>query len=256
MLREVILVFNREISHRVRQPAWVVFGLLQPLLFMYFFGPLLTKFVAYTPGFPPGDTWQIFAPSLMLQMVLVGTSTVGLNLLVEHRSGVLERFRVTPLRQSALLLGKVACVTTYTLIQSSLILLLCRLSFHLNTTFPGVLAALGFTACLAVTLAASSYALALRLKNEETVPVVMNALLMPLLLLSGTFLPITSGLAPEWLFRLSQLNPVVYVMTATRAVFRGDFGNPGVGVGVLWAVATCALALTWSLRVFSTQGCE
>jgi ABC-2 type transport system permease protein len=59
-----------------------------------------------------------------------------------------------------------------------------------------------------VAIASCSYALALRLKSEETVPAVLNALLLPLFLLSGTLLPITTALAPNWLWRLSRLNPV------------------------------------------------
>jgi ABC-2 type transport system permease protein len=253
LLRQTYLVFSREISHRVRQPTWMALGLLQPLLFMYFFGPLLKRYVAYTPGFPPGTMWQIFAPALMLQMVLVGTSTVGLNLLVESRSGVLERFRVTPLKPAALLLGKVACVTTYTLVQSILILVLCHFSFALRAPILGVLAALAFTAALAVVLSSCSYALALWINNEETVPVVVNVSLMPLLLLSGTFLPITKELAPQWLFELSQFNPAAHVMTASRQVFIGDFDNPGVLVGLAWATASGVLAITWAVRVFSGQ---
>ncbi|MEU3619905.1 MULTISPECIES: ABC transporter permease [unclassified Streptomyces] len=253
MLRDVWLIFGREISHRVRQPAWVVMGLAQPLLFMYFFGPLLTKFVAYTPGFPPGSTWTIFAPSLMLQMVLVGASTVGMSLLAEYRAGVLERFRVTPIRPTALLLGKVLCVVVNVLTQSALIVLLCSVSFGLEVPLFGLIASMLMVALLSAALASASYALALRIRDEESLSALINALLMPLLLLSGTFLPITEGLAPGWLYRLAQLNPIDHVMEATRAYFRGDFTMDSVGMGSFSVLFVSGFALWWGVRTFARE---
>src|ERR1700754_2555376 len=214
MIRDIWVIFVREMSHRLRQPAGLAMGLVQPLLYMFFFGPLLTKFVTYTPGFPPGDTWTIFAPSLMLQMVLVGSSFVGMGLLAEYRSGVLERFRVTPISPASLLLGKVLTVAVNVLVQSGLIVLLCRLVFHLALTPIGLVISMAFVALLSVALASCSYAVALRLKSEEAVPAILNAVLLPLLLLSGTLLPITAQLAPSWLYLLSRLNPVARIMEA------------------------------------------
>jgi ABC-2 type transport system permease protein len=223
-------------------------GLAQPLLFMFFFGPLLTKFVAYTPGFPPGTVWEIFAPSLMLQMVLVGSSTVGIALLAEHRSGVLERFRSTPMHPAALLLGKVLCVVVTVLVQSTLIVVLCFLVFHLRAPIVGLAASMGIAGLLSAALASASYALALRIKSEDALPALLNALLLPLLLLSGTFLPITAALAPTWLYRMAQLNPVAHVMDATRAAFRGDFSVDAVAGGTASVLAMSVLALWWGVR--------
>lgn len=251
LAHDVWLVFGREMSHRTRQPTWLVLGLAQPLLFMFFFGPLLTEFVAHTPGFPPGDTWVIFVPSLMLQMVLVGTFPAGMTLLAEYRAGVLERFRVTPMHAAALVLGKVLCIAAYVVVQSSLIVLLAWWVFGLECSWTGLAASLLLVALLAVALASASYALALRLKNEDATAGALNAVTMPLLLLSGTLLPITEGLAPAWLYRLAQLNPVAHVMEATRAVFRDDFDPQTIGPGVTAAVVMSAAALAWGIRSFA-----
>ena len=71
---------------------------------------------------------------------------------------------------------------------------------------------------------------------------------LPLLLLSGVLLPM--ALAPTWLRRISQVNPLTYVVDGTRALFRGDVGD----ASVLWAsLATIGVAVVlaaWGTRQF------
>jgi ABC-2 type transport system permease protein len=251
MLHDVWLIFCREMRHRYRQPIWLLTGIAQPILYLFFFGPLLTKFVAYTPGFPPGGTWMIFAPALMVQMVIVGSSFVGLSLLAEHRSGVLARFGVTPMRASALLAGKVLTVAVNVLVQAAVVALLCVLVFHVRPPITGMTLCLLIVVFLSAAVASASYALALRLKDEEKVPIVLNALMLPMFLLSGTLLPITAKLAPRWLWTLSRINPIAYVMDADRASFRGDFSAHGLLPGSTILIVMASLSFWWAVRTFT-----
>ncbi|TRO55452.1 ABC transporter permease [Streptomyces sp. IB201691-2A2] len=252
-MRNLWLIFCREFSHRLRQPVWLVIGLAQPVLYMFFFGPLVKKFIEHTPGFPDGDIWTIFAPALMVQMVIIGSTFVGLNLLAEYRAGVFGRFQVTPMSPVSLLLGKVASVTTGVLIQSGLIVVVCCLAFGLRPSPAGLCLCLAIVGLLSVSLATCSYSLALRVKSEESLPVALNALILPLFLLSGTLLPITPELAPPWLWGLSRLNPVSYVMDASRASFRGDFSSAELLPGVIAVAGMTALSLVWGVTTFSKE---
>ncbi|MFF2519279.1 ABC transporter permease [Streptomyces sp. NPDC058086] len=252
-MHDIWLIFCRELSHRLRHPVWVIMGLVQPVLYMFFFGPLVQKFVAHTPGFPPGGIWTIFAPALMVQMVIIGSTFVGVNLLVEYRAGVLERFRVTPASPVALLLGKVLTVATTVLIQSCLIVLVCHLAFGLNPSLAGMSLCLLIVGLLSMSLASCSYAIALRVKNEDGVQALLNALVLPLFLLSGTLLPITAELAPGWLWYLSRINPVAYVMDAGRASFRGDFAAAALPSGLIALAVMTTISLWWGVWTFSRE---
>lgn len=239
--------------HQYRQPAWLVMGLAQPVLYMFFFGPLVGKFVTYTPGFPPGGIWTVFAPALMVQMVIIGSSFVGGSLLAEYRSGVFDRFSVSPMRPTALLTGKLLAVALNVLTQAGAITLLCVVVFGVEPPVLGVILCMSIVAFLSIAIASSSYALALRLKSEERFPAVLNALLLPLFLLSGTLLPITAKLAPVWLWELSRLNPVAYVMDASRASFRGDFSVHALFPGMAALAVMTSVAFLWAVRTFSRQ---
>ncbi|MFI7142945.1 ABC transporter permease [Streptomyces massasporeus] len=251
LLRDVWLVFLRELSHRSRQPLWLILELIHPIAYMFLIGPLVGAVLNSTPGNPHGDSWYLFAPALMVQVVIVGSTFVGVSFLAEYRSGVFERFRVTALSTVSLLIGKVLTVAVSVLIQSCLILILCYAAFGVRPGAGGVMLSLMMVGLLSVALASASYAFALHLRQEESLQTVLNTLLLPLFLLSGTLLPITKELAPQWLWLLSRLNPIAYVMDAGRAVFRGDFGLNGLMPGMVSLAAMTTASLWWGLRTFT-----
>ena len=45
-LRESWIVFNRQLRMNLRNPAWVIIGMLQPVLYLLLFGPLLEPVAA------------------------------------------------------------------------------------------------------------------------------------------------------------------------------------------------------------------
>lgn len=53
LARDTWLVFGRYFGLFIRNPAWVAIGVLQPVLYLVLFAPLL-KPLAGVPGFPSG----------------------------------------------------------------------------------------------------------------------------------------------------------------------------------------------------------
>jgi ABC-2 type transport system permease protein len=252
MLPDTWLVFRRDLNAMLRNPAWLMIGLAQPLLYLFFFGPLLVKSLN-GQGMSAADGWMVLTPGLIAQMALFGSSYVGFGLLAEFRAGVVERLRVTPVHRSALLLGKVLASSLQALVQAVLIILLAYLVFDLDAPIGGVLLCLVIVFLLSVTLASASYALALTLKSEEAFPALLNAVLMPLLLLSGILIPITSGLAPPWLYAISQVNPFRHVVDIERNSFRGDFSMDALFTGGVVVLVMAVLAIWWGTRTFNRE---
>src|SRR5690242_16790159 len=93
--RDTWLIFQRHMGLFLRNPTWVVIGLVQPLLYLLLFAPLL-KSIASVRGFPPGGAYNVFVPGLLIQLGLFGATSVGFGLIHELRIGVIERMRVTP----------------------------------------------------------------------------------------------------------------------------------------------------------------
>lgn len=247
LLRDTWLMFQRYMTVLLRNPAWVIIGVLQPVLYLVLFAPLLTS-LAKTPGFPPGGAYNVFVPGLLIQLGLFGASGVGFGLIAELRAGVIERFRVTPVSRMALLLGR-ALRDIVTLLIQSLILLLLSIPFGLEPTLSGVLVMLGLVALIGLGMASLAYAAALWLKDENSYAPLVFTLSLPLLLLSGVLLPMS--LAPDWLQHIAQANPLSYAVTAARDVFTGHGTDPEVAWGLLIMAGLAVVGVLVGARRFN-----
>ncbi|HEU5475763.1 MAG TPA: ABC transporter permease [Actinophytocola sp.] len=252
MLRDIWLSLRREQTLALRNPAWIGIGIMQPVLYLFLFGPLMERIVDNTPGFPPGSAWVILTPALILQLGLFSLFA-GFGILADLRSGALERMRVTPVRRLALLLGKVLNAGIQLLVQALLILVLALLVFDLEAPAGGILLSLLIVVMLGIALASCSYALALKLKSEEAFIPLLNTILLPVLLLSGILIPITTGLAPGWLYTISRINPMTHIVDAGRASFRGDFAMDALFTGCVVLAVMTVLSVWWGARTFQKE---
>lgn len=248
LLRDIWLVFTRYVGMSVRNPVWMVLGTLQPLIYLFLFGPLL-KSVASVRGFPPGGALNIFVPGLVIQLGLFGATFVGFSLVAELQNGLVERLRVTPVSRVALLLGR-AGRDVVTLMVASLLLLLLSVPLGLTLHPVGVLVILALQALLGLFMASLSYALALWLRNEDTFAAVLTTLTPPLLLLSGFLLPLS--LAPAWLQDLALANPLSYAVNAARAAFNDHLTDPSVAKGVLIIAVLAIVTVYAAAREFGS----
>lgn len=239
LLRDTWLLFVRYLLLLVRNPAWVVIGLLQPILYLVLFAPLL-KSVAQVPGFPRGGAYNVFVPGLLIQLGLFGATGVGFGLIAELRAGVIERFRVTPVSRLALLLGR-ALRDILTLVIQSVLLIVASIPFGLTIDVQAALVVLGIVALIGIMMASTSYAVALWLKSEDAYAPLIFTATLPLLLLSGVLLPMT--LAPDWLRRIAALNPLAYAVDAARAAFLLHLDDQSVikGVAIIGVLALIAI---------------
>jgi ABC-2 type transport system permease protein len=249
MLRDALITFRYQMRLLLREPVWIVIVMIQPLLYLALFAPLLEP-IAKTPGFPPGNAWTVFVPGLLIQLGIFGSMFVGFGIIAEIRYGTIERMRVTPASRLGLLLGRVMRDTLVLLVQAALLTLIA-VGFGLRVPLAGALITVGIVGLLGVSLASLSYAAGLWLKSEDALAPLLNMVSVPVLLLSGILLPMT--LAPPWLRRLSELNPFSHVVDAARAAFRNDLGAGSLVVGLVCAAALAVVGLAVATRTFRRE---
>ncbi|MGW2286923.1 ABC transporter permease [Streptomyces phaeochromogenes] len=247
LLHDTALIFQRYLRQTLRSKFAMLFGVLMPLLYLLFFGPLLTDL----PLGGGGSSWQVLVPGLLLQLGLFGAAFAGFMIIVEKSHGVVERMRVTPVSRLALLLGRVLRDTAVFVFQAVL-LVLAAVVMGLRAPLAGILIGFAFVALLTVSLASLSYALAMRLSSAHTFGPTINALTMPSMLLSGLMLPMS--LAPGWLDALSHVMPFRYLVDAMRDAYVGSYATASMAYGVLVAVGLTGLAVTVGTRVFRKAG--
>jgi ABC-2 type transport system permease protein len=248
--RDTLLIFQRQLRLSIRNPAWVIIGLIQPVLYLAFFGPLLTRMAGDVPGFPGGNSYRFFVPGLLIQLGLFGASFVGFTIISDWRSGVIERLRVTPASRLAILAGRLLR-DVVTLLVQAVVLVLAGLAFGMRAPVGGVLIALGFIAVVAVGLAAISYAVGLLTKSEDVLAPAINMVVVPLMLLSGIMLPMTMG--PGWLQGIARATPFRYIIDAMRSAFTGHYATTIMLEGICVAAALAAACLWAAAAIFARE---
>ncbi|MFJ6572961.1 ABC transporter permease [Streptomyces sp. NPDC091292] len=247
VLSDTALIFGRYARQTLRSRFQMLFGILMPLLYLFFFGPLLTGL----PLGSRGSSWQVLVPGLLLQLALFGASFTGFSIIIEKNSGVVERMRVTPVSRLALLLGRVLRDASLFVFQAVL-LVLTALLMGLRAPLAGILIGFVFVALLTATLGSLSYALALKARTPQEFGPAVNAFTMPSMLLSGLMLPM--ALAPGWLDALSHFMPLRYLVDAMRDAYVGEYATARMLYGVIAAVALTVAALALGTRVFRRAG--
>jgi ABC-2 type transport system permease protein len=239
MLRDTWVLFRHGMRVTLQQKTGIVFGVIQPMVFLVLFGPIFTTF----------GTWETLVPGLIIQLGLMSMGLAGIGVVMEKRTGVLERMRVTPASRLALLLGRVLN-NAVTLIIRTLLLLAVAFAFGLRAPALGLVAGFVLVVVLGMSLAALSYALALTM-NEMMFAPIMSTAVIPLILLSGSFLPMS--MAPGWLDAISHISPFRYVLDALRELFHGHYLTGTVGVGVAVTAVFAVVSLTIGTRVFNRE---
>ncbi|HEV2027584.1 MAG TPA: ABC transporter permease [Candidatus Dormibacteraeota bacterium] len=246
LMRDTWLVFGRYFGLFIRNPIWVALGVLQPLLYLLLFAPLLKPLVS-VQGFPTGGAYNVFVPGLLVQLGLFGAAGVGFSLISELRMGTIERLRVTPVSRVALLLGR-ALRDMLSIVVQSLILILLALPFGLSVHPLGVVIVLALIALIGLFTASISYAVALAVRNENSYASIVFTVSLPILLLSGVLLPL--GFAPQWLRNIAAANPLSYAVDAARAVFNDHITDPSVPKGVAIMLVLSIVAIFIGARAF------
>lgn len=243
------LVFQRYMRQTLRSKVAVVFGAVQPLLYLVLFGPLLSDLVDVR-GFGAGSAWQVFVPGVLVQLALFGAGFAGFGLIADLRSGVVDRLRVTPASRTALLLGRVLRDTVVVAFQGAVVVA-AGLALGLRAPVAGIAVGLALVVALAVSVASLSYVVALRTRSEDAFAPILTSVTLPLMLLSGILLPMS--LAPGWLDAVSRFTPFRYLVDAARAAFLGEYATAAVAEGALMAVALPVVSVALGARRFRRE---
>jgi ABC-2 type transport system permease protein len=246
-LRECFIIFRRQIRMNLRNPAWVIIGMIQPVLYLLLFGPLLKPLIKQ---FGATNAYTFFVPGMLVQLGIFGAFFAGFSLIGEWREGVIEAERVTPANRTALLVGRLLRDELQLFVQA-LILIGLGYVMGMDASVGGMLLGLALTLLIGGACAAASNAFALTVKSEDVMAPVINMVMMPVLLLSGILLPMTIG--PGWLEKASNFMPVRHIVDAVRDAFGGDLGGSSLWWGSGWALALFALAVWWGTAVFRRE---
>jgi ABC-2 type transport system permease protein len=233
-----------------RNPARAFFTFAFPLMFLVIFTALLGNGDVPLGGKTISQATYYVAAMAAFSVITACYTNVAIGVSFERDGGILKRTRGTPLPGWAFLSARVV----HAVLVSILLVFICAAfgAIFYDASIPSG-AALGEFVVILVVGAASFAALGLAITplipNADASPAIVNATILPLLFLSGIFIPLGDN-APTWIQWVGRIFPVRHFAEGMQAAFLGlPFSWNDVLVVAAWGL----LGLVIAARFFSWE---
>lgn len=269
MAWEFTTIFWRDMLRFVRFRALLISSLLQPAIWMVFFGIAMSsnfnRFGAVAPA-PDGVTaigYLTFMAAGVIAMTSMFTSlSGGMSLIFDKTFGLMREMLASPMPRGHLLAGIGLSGVAKACIQSVIIMvfgLLIGVGFFQGKGAAeitlSVLGILLFVGVFALGFIFLSSAIALKQESHEGMQGIITMLSMPLFFTSNALYPVENF--PTVLKAVAYVNPLTYLVTGIRFFAIGDHfsafgreycytsGEILVAFGALCLFTTVTFALAW-----------
>ena len=202
-----------------RNPASAFFTFAFPLMFLVIFTALLGGGEILIKGTNLKQTTYYVVAMATFGVISACFTNIAISVCFNRDAGILKRTRGTPLPGWSYLSGRVV----HAMIVGAILVVITLLfgkAFY-DGTFPMGTALLEFTLTFlvgALSFAALALALTGVIPNADAAPPIVNAAILPLLFLSGIFIPLGDD-APAWIRFIGAVFPVKHFADAMRAAY-------------------------------------
>jgi ABC-2 type transport system permease protein len=165
------------------------------------------------------------APGVIGMTILFTSMFSGIALLWDRQFGFLKETLVAPVPRFFIMLGRTLGGATVSIIQGSLIFVVCLIAGFRPNSIVAIPMAFLFMALIAIVFAALGTVIGSSLKDMQGFQLVMNFLVMPIFFLSGALYPLKN--LPKVLALLTRIDPLTYGVDGVRTVLIGvsHFGS-------------------------------
>lgn len=233
-----------------RNPAAAFFTFAFPLMFLVIFTALLGHSKVHLIGRTVDTSTYYVAAMAAFAVISACYTNIATYMTFQRDLGVLKRTRGTPLPSGYYLGAKVVHALLIAVLLVVITAAFGRAFYQAN--IPTGITLWRFVVMLIVGAAAfSALALAITslVPNADAAPAVINATILPLLFLSGVFIPLGKN-SPAWIHWVAKIFPVWHFAGGMQAGFLGtsfDWTN-------VWVVAAWGFAgLLYAVRHFSWE---
>jgi ABC transporter DrrB family efflux protein len=213
-----IVMMERNLLVWLRVPAYIVFTVVQPvifvLLFRYVFGGAIAVDV-------PGGYVSFLMPGIIAQTAAFATFATAIALAQEAKQGVVDRLRSLPMARSAYLIGRLGADAIRMFVTLVVIIGVgYAVGFRFQNGVGPAIAMVLLAEFFGVCIACISGYIGLAIKDEESVQAFGLIWLFPLTFVSSAFVPIES--MPTWLQGFASNQPVTLVIDTMRYLALGS----------------------------------
>ncbi|WP_275463169.1 ABC transporter permease [Streptomyces noursei] len=245
-----LVIAQRNLIRMRRIPEVVLFGLIQPIMFVVLFSYVFGGSISVPgAGISPSGYREFLMAGIFAQTVTFATAGAGAGIADDMHKGLIDRFRSLPMARGAVLTGRTIAdlvQTALTLVVLALVALLVGWRTHENVG--NMLAGFGLLLLLGYAFSWIGALIGLSVRTPEAATSGGLIWLFPLTFISNAFVP--SDNMPTVLRHIAEWNPFSATVQAARELF----GNipQGYPVPDAWPMQHPVLAsLIWSVLIIA-----
>ena len=217
------------IGWMARIPEVVIFGLIQPIMFVVLFSYVFGGSMDIGGSTSPQVYREFLMAGIFAQTVTFATAGAGAGIAEDMHKGLIDRFRSLPMARGAVLTGR----TLADMVQTALTLLVLAVvallvGWRTHTSAGEVLGAFGLLLLTGYAFTWIGAVIGLSVRTPEAATSGGLVWLFPVTFVSNAFVD-SSNMTP-WLRHIADWNP----FSATVQACRELFGNPGVSTSDAW----------------------
>ncbi|MEU1017431.1 ABC transporter permease [Streptomyces sp. NPDC005900] len=228
-VRDSLVLAKRNLIRMSRIPEMILFGLIQPVMFVVLFSYVFGGSMKIGTSTDPSVYRNFLMAGIFAQTVTFATAGAGAGIADDMHKGLVDRFRSLPMARGAVLTGR----TIADLVQTALTLLVLAVvallvGWRAHEGIAKALGAFGLLLLLGYAFTWVGALIGLTVRTPEAATSGGLIWLFPVTFISNAF--VDSRQMTPWLRHVADWNP----FSATVQACRELFGNPGVSTSTAW----------------------
>lgn len=250
-VRDSLVIARRNLIRMTRIPEMVLFGVIQPVMFVVLFTYVFGGSMKIGNTTDPDVYKDFLMAGIFAQTVTFATAGSAAGIADDMQKGLVDRFRSLPMARGAVLTGR----TVADLVQTAITLLVLAIvalivGWRTGTADPTnagrVLAGFALLLLLGYAFTWIGALIGLSVRTPEAATSGGIIWLFPVTFISNAF--VDSSQMTPWLRHIAEWNP----FSATVQACRELFGNPGVVQSDAWPMQHSVWAsLIWSVLIIA-----
>lgn len=240
------LMAKRSILHIIRSLDQVMSLIMFPIMFM-----LLNRYVL-GGAIDTGDVSYVnylFA-GILVQTLAFGANYTTINIAVDMKEGIVDRFRSLPMGNNTLLFGHISADMVRNVISGVIILIVGFLvGFRPNADAGEWLIVAGLAFLFTLAISWLSAILGLMVKSLEAAQWIGFVIIFPLTFISSAFVP--TDTMPPALQAFAENQPVTHVIDTMRALLVGTPLDNSGWLSVVWCIGIIAVCIPIATKMYN-----
>ncbi|CCB76538.1 ABC transporter permease [Streptantibioticus cattleyicolor] len=258
-VRDSLVIAQRNIIRMLRIPEMVIFGLIQPIMFVVLFTYVFGGSIRVGGSLSQQSYREFLMAGIFAQTVTFATAGAGAGIADDMHKGLIDRFRSLPMSRGAVLTGR----TLADLVQTALTLVVLAgvallVGWRTHENIGKVLGGFGLLLLLGYAFSWIGALIGLSVRTPEAATSGGLIWLFPLTFISNAF--VDSNNLPAFFRYIAEWNPFSTTVQASRELFGNlppGFRTPdawpmqhAVWASVLWSVLILVVFRTLAVRKY------